>query len=113
MVVLLSIFFSSQRNTDHITRSQESHGTIYSPFKDVPIPDMTFTEYVFSKLDQYKNLTCLVSVLNKAHWSRQNQVLLCWSGESRVLLCKDNKGVNLGEHLGRDIYCLLSKKLAH
>ena len=55
------VFFSSQRNTDHITRSQESHGTIYSPFKDVLIPDMTFTEYVFSKLDQYKNLTCLVS----------------------------------------------------
>ena len=74
VVVLLSLFFSSQRNTDHISRSQESHGTIYSPFKDVPIPDITFTEYVFSKLDQNKNLTCLVSVLNKAHCSRQNQV---------------------------------------
>ncbi|KAL3841512.1 hypothetical protein ACJMK2_019646 [Sinanodonta woodiana] len=33
---------------------------IRSPYQDIDVPDVSFSEFVFSKLDEYKKVTCMV-----------------------------------------------------
>ena len=62
-----------KKNTDRYIsqRYHSSQGLIWeengqtlirSPHKDVTVAQMSFTEYMFSKLDEYKHLECMVSV---------------------------------------------------
>ena len=49
--------FSSQS----LVWEEDGQTLIRSPHKDVVVPQMSFAEYMFSKLDEFKHLECMVS----------------------------------------------------
>ena len=49
---------------ENIIFEKDGQTLIRSPYKDIHIPRMSFAEYMFSKLDEYKNVNCLVRCHN-------------------------------------------------
>ena len=49
-------------NTQNLVWEENGQTLIRSPYDDVEIPEVSFAEYMFSKLDKHKNLTCIVSI---------------------------------------------------
>ena len=47
---------------------QDGETLIRSPYKDIYIPPVSFAEYMFSRLDEYKNINCLVSLSFQNHF---------------------------------------------
>ena len=50
-------------NTQNLVWEENGQTLIRSPYDDVEIPEVSFAEYIFSKLDKHKNLTCIVSMV--------------------------------------------------
>ena len=46
---------------ENLILEQDGQTLIRSPYKDIHTPRVSFAEYMFSKLDEYKNINCLVS----------------------------------------------------
>ena len=46
---------------ENLILEQDGQTLIRSPYKDIHTPRVSFAEYMFTKLDEYKNINCLVS----------------------------------------------------
>ena len=53
---------------ENLILEQDGETLIRSPYKDIYIPPVSFAEYMFSKLDEYKNINCLVSLSFQNHF---------------------------------------------